>query len=340
MQLYPYQDSTNHMRLLVTGGCGFIGSNFILRCFEKEKNIKIINIDALKFGSSRQNLVNLKNKNYSFVKGDINNKKLMEKLINKVDYVVNFAAESHVDRSIENSDPFIKSNILGVHTILEILRNKKNIRFLQISTDEVYGEILKGSFVENDRLNPSNPYSATKASAEMLVRSYTRTYDLDTIITRSVNNYGPRQFPEKLIPKTIISILKKKQIPLHGKGLAKRQWIHVQDNCDAILKIIHRWKNGSTYNIPGNFESNNRSLVKSMLKFMSASEKLIKYVPERPGQDMRYGIKSNILKKETGFKLSIDYEIGIKSTIEWYKENQKWWERLSFDKVTNPTPWK
>ena len=327
------------MRLLITGGSGFIGSNFILRCFEKERNIKIINIDALKFGSSRQNLVNLKNKNYSFVKGNINNKNIMEKLIEKVDYVINFAAESHVDRSIENSDPFIKSNILGVHTILEILRNKKNVRFLQISTDEVYGEILRGSFVENDRLNPSNPYSATKAAAEMLVRSYARTYNLDTIITRSVNNYGPRQFPEKLIPKTIISILKGKQIPLHGKGLAKRQWIHVQDNCDAILKIIHYWKSDSTYNIPGNFEFNNLSLVKSILKFMSAPEKFLKYVPDRPGQDMRYGIKSNSLKKETGFKPSVDYEIGIKSTIDWYKKNQKWWEQLSFDKVSNPTPW-
>lgn len=328
------------MKLLVTGGCGFIGSNFILRCFEKEKNIKIINIDALKFGSNKQNLVNLKNKNYSFIKGDINNKNMMERLINKVDYVINFAAESHVDRSIKNSNPFIKSNILGVHTILEILKNKKNVRFLQISTDEVYGEILKGSFVENDRLNPSNPYSATKASAEMLVRSYDRTYNLDTIITRSVNNYGPRQFPEKLIPKTIISILKGKQIPLHGKGLAKRQWIHVQDNCDAILKIIHNWKSGSTYNIPGNFEFNNLSLVKSILKFMNAPEKFIKYVPDRPGQDRRYGIKSNILKKEIGFKPCIDYKVGIKSTITWYKKNQKWWEQLPFDKVSNPTPWR
>ena len=328
------------MKLLVTGGCGFIGSNFILRCFEKEKNIKIINIDALKFGSNKQNLASIKNENYSFVKGDINNKKIMEKLIDKVDCIINFAAESHVDRSIENSEPFIKSNILGVHTILEILKSKKNIKFLQISTDEVYGEILKGSFIENGRLNPSNPYSATKASAEMLVRSYARTYDLNTIITRSVNNYGSRQFPEKLIPKTIISILKGKQIPLHGKGLAKRQWIHVQDNCDAILKIIHYWKSGSTYNIPGNFEFNNLSLVKSILKFMNAPEKFIKYVPDRPGQDRRYGIKSNILKKETGFKPCIDYKVGIKSTITWYKKNQKWWEQLPFDKVSNPTPWR
>ena len=328
------------MKLLVTGGCGFIGSNFILRCFEKEKNIKIINIDALKSGSNRSNLIGCKNKNYSFIQGDINNKNLMEKLIRKVDYVINFAAESHVDRSIKNSQPFVKSNILGVHTILEILKNHKQIKFLQISTDEVYGEIFHGAFLEKDRLNPSNPYAATKASAEMLVTSFSRTYDLDTMITRSVNNYGPRQFPEKLIPKTIISALKNKKIPLHGNGSAKRQWIHVYDNCDAILKVIDNWKRGTTYNISGNYESSNLKLVQQILKIMKKPKNLIKFVSDRPGQDHRYDIKSTSFKQNTNFDFKISPKNGLESTISWYLDNRKWWEKLEFLKISNPTPWK
>lgn len=328
------------MKLLVTGGCGFIGSNFILQCFEKEKNIEIINIDALKPGSNRANLIDCENRHYSFIQGDINNRNLMNKLISKVDYVINFAAESHVDRSIEDSQPFIKSNILGVHTILEVLRNYRKVKFIQISTDEVYGEILHGTFLEKDGLNPSNPYAATKAAAEMLVRAYSRTYDLDTIITRSVNNYGPRQFPEKLIPKTIISAIKNKKIPLHGKGAAKRQWIHVHDNCDAILKIIHKWKKNAIYNIPGNFESTNLKLVRKILKIMKSSEDLIKFVPDRPGQDRRYGIKSSILENNTGFKSTINSKKGLESTVLWYLDNKEWWKNIPFLKISNPTPWK
>ncbi len=328
------------MKLLVTGGCGFIGSNFILRCFERENDLLIINVDALKNGSNISNLKNCKNKNYSFVKGDITNKKLMEKLIKKVDYVINFAAESHVDRSIENSTPFIKSNILGVHNILEILKKHNKVRFLQISTDEVFGEILHGRFSEDSALNPSNPYSATKASAEMLVKAYSRTYDLDAIITRSVNNYGPRQFPEKLIPKTIISIIKNKMIPIHGNGKAKRQWIHVNDNCDMILKIINKWKKGQIYNIPGNYESSNLKLVEKILEFMNGSNNLINFVADRPGQDRRYGIRSNVFKNNSGFKPKIDPMEGIESTISWYVENKEWWKNIAFNNISNPTPWK
>ena len=328
------------MKILVTGGCGFIGSNFILRCFEKEKNIKIINIDAIKSGSNLANLGKINGKNYTFVKGDINDKNLMRKLIPKVDYVINFAAESHVDRSIKDSQPFIHSNILGVYTILEILRKHKQVKFLQISTDEVYGEILNGAFYETDKLNPSNPYAATKASAEMLVNSYARTYDLDTVITRSVNNYGPRQFPEKLIPKTIISAIKNKQIPIHGKGKAKRQWIHVNDNCDAILAILDNWKKNSIYNIPGNYESTNIELVQKILKKMNKSKKLIKFVPDRPGQDRRYSIKSKKFKKDTIFVPKIKSNNGLDQTISWYQENDVWWKRLSFEKISNPIPWK
>ena len=226
------------MKYLVTGGCGFIGSNFIHRMLEKHPKIQIINIDSMTTGSNLQNFKGFKNKNYSFVKGNICNKTLMKKLIKKVDYVINFAAESHVDRSISDSEKFFRSNVFGVYNILEILREEK-ARFLQISTDEVYGESLKKPFLENDELNPSNPYSATKAAAEMLVRSYVRTYGIDAKITRCTNNFGPRQYPEKIIPKTIISAMKNQQVPIHGKGLAKRQWIHVFDHCDAIEKIIN-----------------------------------------------------------------------------------------------------
>ena len=327
------------MKYLVTGGCGFIGSNFILRCLEKEKDTKITNIDAMFMGSNLMNLKNINSSNYKFVKGNICNKKLMEKLVENVDCVINFAAESHVDRSISNAKPFIDSNIIGVYTILEILKNKRKIKFLQISTDEVYGEILKGNSLEHDELNPSNPYSATKASAEMLVRSYARTYDLDVIITRCTNNYGPRQFPEKLIPKTIISALKNEPVPLHGDGSARRQWIHVFDHCDAVLKILSRWKKSSIYNISANYEITNISLVRKILKIMNKPESLITFVPDRPGQDRRYGINSNLIKQETRFRARIKPQEGLESTVRWYVSNKEWWQKIPFRKISNPTPW-
>jgi len=327
------------MKYLVTGGCGFIGSNFILRCFDKEKDVKITNIDAMHAGSNPLNLKNLRNPNYQFIKGNICDKKLMKKLIEDVDFVINFAAESHVDRSIKNPEPFIQSNVIGVYTILELLRTKRKVKFLQISTDEVYGEILKGKFLECDKLNPSNPYSATKASAEMLIRCYTRTYNLDTIVTRSTNNYGPRQFPEKLIPKTIISALRNEAIPLHGDGRAKRQWMHVFDHCDALLKILSKWKKSSIYNISGNYEITNLSLVRQILKIMNKSENLITFVPDRPGQDERYGINSNLIKREIGFKTKMKPQESLESTVQWYVSNKEWWQNIRFKKIKNPIPW-
>jgi dTDP-glucose 4,6-dehydratase len=311
------------MKLLVTGGSGFIGSNFISRCLKNSNEIKIINLDALVIGSNRKNLTDIDSKRYNFFKGNICNKKLISKLIKKVDCVVNFAAESHVDRSIVNSTEFMKSNILGVHTILEELRNHKDVKMIQISTDEVFGDITKGAFYENDVLNPSNPYSATKAAAEMLVKSYIRTYDLDVTITRCVNNYGPKQLPEKLIPKIILSSLQGLPIPIHGDGKARRQWIHVFDHCDAIFKIIKKSKRSSSiYNIPGNFESSNLDLVRKILKIMDKSDDLIKFVPDRPGQDKRYAIKSRKIKKELNFEPKIKFDDGISSTIDWYLQNK------------------
>lgn len=327
------------MKLLVTGGCGFIGSNFILRCFEHDNDIKITNIDLMTTGSNKANLGNLKRYNYKFVKGDINNKKLMKKLIKNVDVVVNFAAESHVDRSIANSSNFVKSNINGIHSILETIRHSKNIKLVQISTDEVYGEISNGAAKENYELNPSNPYSATKAAAEMLVRSYVRTYDIDATITRCTNNYGPRQFPEKLIPKTIIFALKNEHIPLHGDGKAKRQWIHVNDHCDALLKIISGSTKSLIYNISSNYENTNLEVVKKILKIMNKSEDLITFVKERPGHDKRYSVNSNLIKKELNWKSKISFDKGIINTINWYIENKNWLQKLALKKIINPTPW-
>ena len=306
------------MKLLVTGGAGFIGSNFIRRCLASSKDFSIINLDAMLIGSNKKYLDNLNSKKYRFIKGNICNRSLISKLINKVDCIVNFAAESHVDRSIANSSPFLNSNIRGVQIILEELRKHKHVQMIQISTDEVFGDILKGSFFENDPLNPSNPYAATKAAAEMLVKSYTRTYDLDITITRCVNNYGPNQFPEKLIPRTILSAIHDMPIPIHGNGKAKRQWIHVNDHCNAILKIISKNKKRPIYNIPGNYESTNLNLVKKILKIMKKSDALIKFVPDRPGQDKRYSIKSKYVKKDFSFKPQITFNQGIDNTINWY----------------------
>ena len=327
------------MKYLVTGGCGFIGSNFIHRILEKHPTIQIINIDSMTTGSNPQNFKGFKNKNYSFVKGNISNKTLMKKLIKKVDYVINFAAESHVDRSILNSEKFLRSNVLGVHNILEILREEKT-RFLQISTDEVYGESLKKPFLEKDELNPSNPYAATKAAAEMLIRSYVRTYGIEAKITRCTNNFGPRQYPEKIIPKTIISAMKNQQIPIHGKGLAKRQWIHVFDHCDALEKIISKWPKSLIYNISGNFETTTIDIVKKILGKMQKPENLITFVSDRPGQDRRYRINSNLIKKETGFIPKMNPKESLDKTINWYTKNKTWWETIPFKRIKNPTPWK
>ena len=326
------------MKLLVTGGCGFIGSNFIHYSLKKSKKIEIVNLDAMLSGSKIENLKNIDQNRYSFVKGNICNKKLVSKLVRDVDVVVNFAAESHVDRSIVDSSSFVNSNILGIHTLLETLRENKHVKMIQISTDEVFGDIKKGSFTENDRLNPSNPYSATKAAAEMLVKSFIRTYDLNITITRCVNNYGPRQFPEKLIPKVILCALFNKPIPIHGDGKSKRQWIHVNDHCNAILKIISNSSFGHIYNIPGNFESTNLSLVKKILKLMKKNETLIDFVRDRPGQDTRYAINSKTIKKNLNFSPTIEFSKGIKDTINWYLENKNWWKK-SFTSIQNPTPW-
>ncbi|WP_320416632.1 dTDP-glucose 4,6-dehydratase [Candidatus Nitrosotenuis chungbukensis] len=249
------------MRVLVTGGLGFIGSNFILRIIDKYSDFSIINLDACLPGSNKQNLNELKIKNYSYVKGNITNKKLVERLVSRVDVVINFAAESHVDRSIVNPRPFIDSNIIGIYTILEAIRKHKK-KLIQISTDEVFGSLKSQSAHEKFPFNPSSPYAASKASAETLVKSYTTTYDCDAIITRCTNNYGPRQSPEKLIPKTILLAEKNKKIPIYGTGKNIRDWIFVLDHCDAILRVLFKGKKGESYNISAQNEIDNLTIVK------------------------------------------------------------------------------
>ena len=327
------------MKLLVTGGLGFIGSNFILKLLNESSEFEIVNVDAELYGADRRNLSEIQNnEKYDFVKGNITNKRLMEEIISKCDLVVNFAAESFVDRSISDANPFLVSNIRGAFTILDIITKQKK-RMLQISTDEVFGSLPSGTATEESKFNPSSPYAATKAAAELLMNSYRITYGSDVIITRCTNNYGPRQFPEKLIPKTIILAKQGKKIPIYGKGKNVRDWIHVDDHCDGVLSSLLDGKSGQTYNISGNNEVDNTTIVKMILDIMGKSEDLIEYVEDRPGHDFRYSMSSSKISKELSWKPKISFKEGIEKTIEWYLNHEELWKDLS-PKILDPTPWK
>ena len=326
------------MKLLVTGGLGFIGSNFILNTLKNDEKISITNIDAELLGSDHNNLLELKNSsNYHFVKGNITNRNLMEKLIESSDIVVNFAAESFVDRSILDANQFLVSNIRGTYTILEILRKQKK-RFIQISTDEVYGSLENDSAIEEYRFNPSNPYAATKASAELLVNSFVKTYDLDCVITRCTNNYGPRQFYEKLIPKSIFLANNNKKIPIYGKGKNIRDWIFVDDHCDAVYNVLMNGKSGQSYNISANNEIDNISLVKKILEIMDKSSDLINFVEDRPGHDLRYSLDSTKIRNSLGWNNKTNFDDAIRKTIDWVlnQSDVQNVQKETFD----PTPWK
>ena len=326
------------MKLLVTGGLGFIGSNFILNTLKNNEKISITNIDAELLGSDHNNLLELKNSsNYHFVKGNITNRNLMEKLIENSDIVVNFAAESFVDRSILDANQFLVSNIRGTYTILEILRKQKK-RFIQISTDEVYGSLENDSATEEYRFNPSNPYAATKASAELLVNSFVKTYDLDCVITRCTNNYGPRQFYEKLIPKSIFLANQDKKIPIYGKGKNIRDWIFVDDHCDAVFKVLLDGKQGQSYNISANNELDNISIVNKILEILDKPSDLIEYVTDRPGHDLRYSLDSSKIQDSLNWKPQTSFDDGLKSTIDWVLD-QPDSKNISND-VLSSTPWK
>ena len=327
------------MKLLVTGGYGFIGSNFILKLLEKYTEFKIKNVDAELNGSNPKNLSKIKDhQNYEFVKGDITDYKLMKKLIDECDLVINFAAESFVDRSINDASPFLVSNILGTHTILDIITKQKK-KMIQISTDEVFGSLKNGSATEESKFNPTNPYAATKASAELLVNSYFTTYNSNVIITRCTNNYGPRQFPEKLIPKTILLADQNKKIPIYGNGKNIRDWIFVEDHCNAIFNILTNGKSGESYNISASNEINNITIVKKILSLMNKSEDLIEFVEDRPGHDFRYSMDSQKIKKELNWQTKVNFEEGIKKTVNWYLSNREWWKNIVKNSL-NQTPWK
>ena len=316
-------------KVLVTGGLGFIGSNFILKILDNSPNCQIFNLDAEIVGSNKKSLVQIKNKkNYHYIKGNINKKKIVEKLIKNCDVVFNFAAESHVDRSINNPKPFLDSNIFGVYTILEAIR-KYDKKLIHISTDEVFGSLKSNSANEGFPFNPSSPYAASKASAELLIKSYFTTYGSDVIITRCTNNYGPRQFPEKLIPKVILLAMQNKKIPIYGNGKNIRDWIFVLDHCDAILSIFKKGKMGQSYNIAGHNELDNNTIVRTILKIMEKPSSLITYVRDRPGHDFRYSLDSTKIQKEVGWKPMYTFESGLSHTINWYLNNKNWWQKIS-----------
>ena len=327
------------MKLLVTGGLGFIGSNFILRLLRESNDYEIINVDAELFGADHKNLSQIKNsEKYNFEKGNISNRKFMEEQITKCDAVINFAAESFVDRSINDASPFLVSNIRGAFTILDIITKQKK-RMIQISTDEVFGSLSNGTAVEDSKFNPSSPYAATKAAAELLIHSYSVTHNSDVIITRCTNNYGPRQFAEKLIPKTIILASQNKKIPIYGKGTNVRDWIYVDDHCDAVLLTLLNGKKGESYNISANNEINNLTIVKKILEIMNKPENLIEFVEDRPGHDLRYSLDSTKIHDQLGWKVKTTFDDGLKKTVQWYLDNPELLNNIS-STVLDPTPWK
>ena len=326
------------MKLLVTGGLGFIGSNFILKLLERD-DIEITNIDAELFGSDHRNLSGMKNsEKYNFVKGNISNKKLMEEQIEKCDAVVNFAAESFVDRSINDANPFLVSNIRGAFTILDIITKQKK-RMLQISTDEVFGSLVTETANEHSKFNPSSPYAATKAAAELLIKSYSVTFDSDVVITRCTNNFGPRQFIEKLIPKTIVLANQNLKIPIYGKGENIRDWIYVDDHCDAVEKILFNGKKGDSYNISANNELDNLTIVKKILSIMNKPNELIEFVEDRPGHDFRYSMTSEKISEELEWKVKNTFDEGLQKTVQWYLDNPDILNNIS-ETVLDSTPWK
>jgi len=327
------------MKLLITGGLGFIGSNFIRKLLTENNDYEIINVDAELFGADHRNLSEIKNsEKYHFEKGNITNKRFMEEQITKCDAVINFAAESFVDRSINDANPFLVSNIRGAFTILDIITKQKK-RMVQISTDEVFGSLSNGTATELSKFNPSSPYAATKAAAELLVQSYAVTYDSNVIITRCTNNYGPRQFAEKLIPKTIILASQNRKIPIYGNGANIRDWIYVDDHCNAVLLTLLNGKAGESYNISANNEIDNLTIVKKILNIMNKSENLIEFVEDRPGHDLRYSLDSTKISEQLEWKVKTSFEDGLRNTVEWYLNNPELLNTIS-STVLDPTPWK
>ena len=328
------------MNILVCGGAGFIGSSFILNYLKNNPDSKLTNLDNLTIGSNLENLKELNtNSNYKFIKDDIRNESVIDNLVKDSDVAINFAAESHVDRSIANPKPFVETNILGTYYILEATR-KYNKQFIHISTDEIYGDAHgKLSFDENSQINPSNPYAATKAAADHLVSSYHRTYDINCITTRCTNNFGPNQFPEKLIPKTIIRSIKNLKVPLYGDGMQIRSWIYVNDHVQAIENLISKGKSGEVYNITAYEEITNKTIVEKILDILGKPHSMIEYVGDRPGHDKRYSINCSKIENQIGWRPRYNFDDALKQTVTWYLKNQSWWESLIDENTLHPQPW-
>lgn len=325
-------DDINMTSILVTGGAGFIGSNFIHYMTKHHPDYRIINVDKLTYAGNLENLRDIEtNPNYSFVKADICDAAVIDSIFSSytVDYIINFAAESHVDRSIDEPSIFLKTNVLGTQVLLDAARKHGVKKFIQISTDEVYGSLgPTGYFTEDTPLSPNSPYSASKASADMLVMAYYHTFGLPVNITRCSNNYGPYQFPEKLIPLFVTNALADKELPLYGDGKNVRDWIYVEDHCSAVDLVLHKGVEGEVYNIGGGSEKTNIEITELILGYLGKPHTLIKYVKDRLGHDRRYAIDCSKIKRELGWKPGYSFEEGIKKTIQWYIDNQRWWEKI------------
>jgi dTDP-glucose 4,6-dehydratase len=320
------------LRLLVTGGAGFIGSNFLRQIaeFTDSSISEVIVLDSLTYAGTLSNLESLiSRKKIKFIKGDICDFNRVREIVDGIDAVVNFAAESHVDRSILGATEFVHSNIVGVQVLLDtIIKSRRKIRFLQVSTDEVYGSITLGSWNEDSPLLPNSPYSASKAAGELLVRAYFMTHGLDVLVTRSSNNYGPHHFPEKLIPLFITNLLEGKKLPVYGSGKNVRDWLHVDDHCRGIYQVLTQGRSGEIYNIGGGEELTNLEITRQILAAMNSSESSIEYVEDRKGHDLRYSVDWTKIKHELNYTPQVKFKDGLKNTIDWYVNNKEWWEPL------------
>ena len=318
------------LNLLITGGSGFIGSNFIRHMLEKYPNCKIFNLDKLTYAGNPDNLKDIENNpKYSFVRGDICDPAVVDKVMQNVNHVVHFAAESHVDRSIEDGLVFVRTNVLGTYTLLESAMKHGIMKFIHVSTDEVYGSIKEGSFKETDMLTPSSPYSSSKAGSDLIAQSYYITYKLPVIITRCTNNFGPYQYPEKLIPLFITNLLENRNVPVYGTGKNVRDWIYVLDHCRAIDFVLHNGSIGEIYNIGGGVEKTNLEITWKILAMLSKDESMIEYVKDRPGHDLRYSLDCSKLR-ELGWRPEYNFDEALAETIKWYVENRWWWEKLKY----------
>ena len=323
----PKTRGSRKMKILVTGGAGFIGSNFVRLMLQKHKDAQLVVLDKLTYAGNLNNLKDIMHE-IEFVEGDISKQKDVEKAIRACDIVVNFAAETHVDRSLLETEDFIKTDVYGTYTLLELSRKHDVDRFLQVSTDEVYGSTEKDSFSETSPLNPSNPYSASKAGADLMVVAYRQTYRVPVIITRSTNNYGPFQHPEKFLPKMIINALMDKPLPIYGDGRNVRDWLFALDNCEAIDMVLEKGRPGETYNVSADEEKTNIDVAKAILHRLRKSEKLMTFVKDRPGHDRRYSLESNKIR-ELGWRAKTRFPEGLQKTIDWYRANEWWWKPIT-----------